>query len=67
MLWDDESFQIIEGMLSRPGVLLVLVDFIVTKSSIKVYGSDLKSSRSNIRVYAMVKFHLQLEVDIVIS
>ena len=67
MLWNDGSFQIIEGMLSRPGVLLVLVDFIVTKSSIKVYGSDLKSSRSNIRVNAMVKFHLQLEVDIVIS
>ena len=47
--------------------LLVLIDFIMIKNSIKVYGSDLESSRSNIRVNAMVKFHLQLEVDIIIS
>ena len=54
-------------MLSGQGVLLVLVDFVMIKNSIKVYGSDLESSRSNIRVNARVKFHLQLEVDIVIS
>ena len=62
-----KSFQIIEGMLSGPGVLLVLVDFVMIKNSIRMYGSDLESSRSNIRVNARVKFHLQLEVDIVIS
>ena len=56
MLWNDGSFQIIAGMLSRPGVLLVLIDFIATWSSLKVNGSELMSSGSDICVNGMVEF-----------
>ena len=43
-------------MLSRPGVLLVLIDFIATWSSLKVNGSELMSSGSDICVNGMVEF-----------
>ena len=56
MLWNDGSFQIIAGMLSRPGVLLVLIDFTVTWSSVRVNGSELMSSGSNICVNGIVEF-----------
>ena len=43
-------------MLSRPGVLLFLIDFTVTWSSVKVNGSELMSSGSDICVNGMAVF-----------
>jgi len=37
--WKAGSFQIIAEMLSRPGVLLILMDLSTTQSSLKANGS----------------------------